>query len=186
MGTAEDHEAELRQLRAEVGRLLDRTAVEDVLFDYAAAMDGQDFARFRDLFTADIVVEHGGGRMVGREAVLAGLDEAIGRHFTSHHMITNHRVTMAPPDHARAVGYFHSIHLDDPAQPAQHDDHGGWYLVELVRADGAWRISRLKQVSVWSDGNRRPTGPLDPVILVELRDHLSGAAPAPTSVGGAP
>jgi ketosteroid isomerase-like protein len=173
MVNAVDLRTELHALREEVARLWDRSAIEDVLFEYAAAMDGQDIGHLTALFTPDVVIEHANGRMVGRDEVVAGLRQAVGRHFTSHHMISNARVAAVGNGQARAVGYFHSVHLDDPEQPDQHEDHGGWYLAELARTDEGWRLRSLKQVSVWSAANRRPSGPLDAAMLEELRGYLS-------------
>jgi SnoaL-like domain len=106
-----------------------------------------------------------------RLAVEDLLSRAIDQHFTSHHMISNVRARFAG-DRARAVAYFHSVHLDDPEHPDQHEDHGGWYLLELERSASAWRIRRLKQVSVWSAANRRPKGPLAASVPLELRNYL--------------
>jgi hypothetical protein len=119
------------------------------------------------------VVESPTGEFVGRAEAVARISHAVDRHFTSHHMITNVRVALNG-DQARVVGYFHSVHLDDPEQPDQHEDHGGWYLLNLARAGDGWRIRRLKQVSVWSAANRRPKGPLAPSVPEELRRYLAG------------
>ncbi|MGH9246523.1 MAG: nuclear transport factor 2 family protein [Acidimicrobiales bacterium] len=170
-----DQTAELRELREQIGSLVDRNAIEDLLSEFAAAMDGQDADRIPDLFTPDIVIEHPGGGATGRDEVVTQLTQAISHHFTSHHMITNHRGTVTG-DRAWAVAYFHSVHLDDPGQPDQHEDHGGWYLLELARTNQGWKIDRLKQVSVWSAANRRPKGPLVASMLDELRRHLRRSA----------
>lgn len=165
---------EIRALREEVARLSDRQAIADVMSRFTAGMDGQDPDAFGELFTEDIVVVHGGGRSSGLDEVVSGLRRAIGTHFTSHHMITNHRVALRG-DTARAVCYFHSVHLDDAEHPDVHADHGGWYLLELVRSERAWRIRRLKQVSIWSAEQRRPKGPLQLEVLGELRQFLDGS-----------
>jgi len=170
-----DLKTDLTELRRHIEMLTDRTAIEDTFAEYAAAMDGQDPAALFRLFAPDIILEHPKGGANGRDAAVAQISGAMSRHFTSHHMITNIRVTIDGA-RARAVGYFHSIHLDDPAKADQHDDHGGWYLAELVRTDRGWLIDRLKQVSVWSAGNRQPKEPLDPSIPDELRRHLAGGA----------
>lgn len=162
---------ELDKLRREVARLADRAAIEDLLAEYTAGMDGQDPDRLAGVFTDDVVVEHPGGKWVGFDEVFAGLTGAISRHFTSHHMVTNHRATI-DGDIARAVCYFHSVHLDDPARPDQHADHGGWYLVEAARTAEGWRLRHLKQVSVWCAANRQPKGPVTGSMLDELRLHL--------------
>jgi uncharacterized protein (TIGR02246 family) len=166
---------EIAALRREVARLADRDAVADIMSRFTAAMDSQDPDGFAPLFTEDIVIVHGGGSSTGLDQVVAGLKRAIGTHFTSHHMITNHRVALRG-DTARAVCYFHSVHLDDAEHPDVHADHGGWYLLELVRSAPSWKIRRLKQVSIWSAEQRRPKGPLEPAILSEMREFLGDGA----------
>lgn len=161
---SEDLMRELRDIR-------DRSAIVEVMSTFAACMDGQEPERTAELFTDDIVVEHSGGGAVGRERVIAGLTAAVRGHFTSHHMMSNHRIRI-DGDSARMICYFHSVHLDDPTHPERHADHGGWYLLALIRAGSSWRISRLKQVSVWSAADRKPAGPLDPAMLPEVRDYL--------------
>lgn len=161
---SDDVMRELRDIR-------DRAAIIEAMSTFAACMDGQEPERAAEVFTDDIVVEHSGGSTSGRERVIAGLTAAVRGHFTSHHMMSNHRVRI-DGDSARMVCYFHSVHLDDPTHPERHADHGGWYLLALVRSGSGWRISRLKQVSVWSAADRKPAGPLDAAILPEVRDYL--------------
>jgi ketosteroid isomerase-like protein len=170
-------DASVQELERRVARLADEEAIRCLLFEFAAASDGQDFDRLPELFTRDVVVEHPKGAAHGRAEFIPQLRGALEQHFTSHHMITNIRIALAG-DRARVVGYFHSVHLDDPLRPDQHEDHGGWYLAEVVRSAAGWQIDRLKQVSVWSAENRRPTGPLDARVLEELRDHLADAVPS--------
>lgn len=162
----------LRELERRLAVVSDEEAIKRLLFEFAAANDGQDFERLPDLFTDDVVVEHPKGEAHGRAVFIPQMQRAVERHFTSHHMITNVRIAL-DGDRAKAVGYFHSVHLDDPTRPDQHEDHGGWYLVDVARSPDGWRIARLKQVSVWSAENRRPTGPLDASIREELRGHLA-------------
>jgi hypothetical protein len=75
-------------------------------------------------------------------------------------------------DRASAVGYFHSVHLDDAARPEVHADHGGWYLARFERSGEIWRISYLKQVSVWQAEAMARKAPLSSSMLEELRDWL--------------
>lgn len=161
------------QFQDRLDYLSDRLAIEDLLSTFTATMDGQDLARLAELFTPDAVVESPAGAFAGRDEVVAKVAEAVGGHFTSHHMISNVRVALAG-DRARVVAYFHSVHLDDPEQPDQHEDHGGWYLLELARSEQGWRFRWLKQVSVWSAANRRPKGPLAPSVPEELSEFLAG------------
>ena len=157
----------------DVRDLRERARIAEVMYEFTARMDGQEPERVAELMAEDVVVEHAGGGANGRDAFIRTLVAAVGRHFTSHHMISNERIRIRG-DRARMVCYFHSVHLDDPQHPERHADHGGWYLVSLARSAGAWRIARLKQVSVWSAADRKPTGPLDAGILPELRGHLDG------------
>ena len=107
---------------------------------------------------------------IGHDDVMKGMKEGVSKHFVSHHVITNHQVE-TDGDRARAVAYLHSVHVDDAQRPDVHEDHGAWYLSELVRVAGAWKISRLKHVALWRE-NMLVSGPVLSGELEEAKRFL--------------
>jgi ketosteroid isomerase-like protein len=159
----------IEALAAEVRRLADHIAVAELLPRFAAAQDAHDADALAELFDERIVVEYAGGAFRSRDEAIDGLRRTGFAHAASHHLIATHRVSL-DGDRASAVGYFHSVHLDDAARPEVHADHGGWYLARFTRRGDRWRISYLKQVSVWQAEAMARKAPLSASMLEELRD----------------
>lgn len=173
---------EIDDLRAEVRRLSDRLEIIDLFYRFAAGMDGQDWTLLESIWADDAVVDHtathwGKGiveeRQHGREEVMAAMKKGVSRHFVSHHVITNPRVTL-DGDRARAVTYLTSVHLDDPEKPKAHEDHGAWYLTELVRTKQGWKFAYMKHTSLWKS-NMEPAGPVTKAEVEEYRSWLTKA-----------
>ncbi|HZC70648.1 MAG TPA: nuclear transport factor 2 family protein [Jatrophihabitans sp.] len=177
--------SELDDLRAQVRELSDREAIRDVLTTFATAMDAQDWELLASVWTDDatfdrrrqgpLTAEDGTGRVWrGKQEVMAQLVAGVSQHFTSHHVLANHRITL-DGDRAKAVTYMQSVHLDDPTKPADHGGKGGWYLTELARTADGWQIARLWHTPVWFAGTMQPTGPVTAEDVQELRTQLRGA-----------
>jgi hypothetical protein len=172
---------EIDDLRAEVRRLSDRLEIIDLFYRFAAGMDGQDWALLGSVWSDDAVVDHTGthwGKGLveelqhGREEVMRVMKKGVSRHFVSHHVITNPRIKL-DGDRARAVTYLTSVHLDDPEKPTTHEDHGAWYLAELVRTNEGWRIKYIKHISLWKT-NMDPLGPVTKEEVEEYGTWLDG------------
>ena len=172
--------SELDELRFEVRRLADRESIRDVFTRFAAAMDGQDWDLLATVFADDAVFDHSVEGWNGHESAVwtgqprirAEVEAGAGRHFASHHVITNHRIEL-DGDRARVVAYLHSVHLDDPLRPDVHADHGAWYLAALVRRAAGWRISWLTHKSLWADHEYQPPGPVTDADRRAMREHVA-------------
>jgi len=161
-------EVDVVRLARDLALLQDRIDVGDMLPRYAAAMDSHDADGLASLFAEEIVVEAARIRWSGRDLAVKELCRHAFAHAASHHIIAMHRVTL-DGDRASAVGYFHSVHLNDAERPNVHEDHGGWYLTRFRRTGEGWRFTYLKQVSVWQAEQKRPGAPLTPALLDEMR-----------------
>lgn len=164
----------------DVRELLDRALIEEVIHQWAASMDVQDWDLMNDAFADEIVVDHteeryGQGRVIevqrGRAEVIPVMVAGVSRHFVSHHIVTNHRIKVEG-DSGRAVSYLHSVHTDEPDRPDQHEDHGAWYLFRFVRAGDRWRISYIKHTSLWNASGMKPRGPVTKTDIEEMRAFL--------------
>ena len=179
--------ADQDDLRSTVNWLADRAAICDVFSQFTAGGDVHDWDVVADCFAPDAVIDLSRPAWNGTNDVWAGVDEVmsnlkagLSKHFVQHHMVTNHRCVI-DGDRARAVAYLRSSHLDDPDQPTDHKDQGAWYLTELTRFGGRWKISYLKPISVWWSHERPSGGPLADTMLVEMRDFLDGASSPPST-----
>lgn len=175
--------SEIDDLRAEVRRLADRLDIIDLFYRFAAGMDGQDWALLESVWSDDAVVDHTGthwGKGVveelqhGRDEVMRVMKKGVSRHFVSHHAISNPRIAL-DGDRARAIAYLTSVHLDDPEKPKTHEDHGAWYLAEVVRTREGWRIRYIKHISLWKT-NMDPLGPVTKDEVEEYRTWLDRGA----------
>ncbi|MGH2492835.1 MAG: nuclear transport factor 2 family protein [Candidatus Limnocylindria bacterium] len=170
---------ELDDLRAEVRRLSDREAIRDLFITFAAGMDSKDWDLISTIWADDAIFDHsqfgweGLSEDVwrGKQQIMKRTIEGVSRHFTAHHIMTNHRMTI-DGDRAKAVVYLHSVHLDDASKPAEHGDHGAWYLAELVRTPEGWKIWRLSHHPIWFSGILQPKGPANQQAVDRMRDHL--------------
>lgn len=140
----------------ELSALLDRHAVVDVVIGFANAFDRQDWGQLRSYLMPRVWADYSEFRgeppaevaaddyVAARERGLAGLRTV--------HLSTNHQVRI---DGDRAACwsayqiYRVDLRLPDDANQLHtvgHYEHG------LVRADGAWRIDRIRQTVVVRTG----------------------------------
>jgi ketosteroid isomerase-like protein len=176
--------SELDELRAEVRYLSDREAIRDVLTTFATAMDAQDWELLASVWTDDAIFDRTrqgpvsaddpDGMWRGKQEIMAQMMAGVSRHFTSHHVLANHRISL-DGDRAKAVSYMQSVHLDDPTKPAEHGGKGGWYLTELVRTPDGWKLTLMSHTPVWFAGTMQPTGPVTAEDVQRLRTQLRSA-----------
>jgi len=125
-------------------RVEDQLAIERILVDYAAFLDGRDYARYADLFTPDGEwVSDGGGGYKGRAAIRGMLESMLGPtgapNRSNYHIITNPRVDLAG-DRATATSRFLFVMRGPDGRPTPA--LAGIYHDELVRQSGVWKIKR--------------------------------------------
>jgi hypothetical protein len=134
-------------------RLLDERDIADVLYRYAAALDGRDWAALEDCFTAEAAISMS---VAGRypspahyrrqaEAVLGGLD-------VTEHVFSGVRVRV-DGDTATADGCYLAQHVRSALAPDHQLLIGGWVHDELVRTGDGWRIAVRRGTAAWYAGN---------------------------------
>ncbi|MTD55251.1 nuclear transport factor 2 family protein [Amycolatopsis pithecellobii] len=158
---------DLIRLSQDVGHLMDRMAISDLLIAFARAIDTKDWAGYAALFTEDGVVEipvklpdGTFARHIGRAGMAAWIAgdanrPGLGRFVQTHHLSANHQITI-DHDTATTTSYAQCIHrLDD--DPANVWELGGWYSCEVRRTpDAGWRFTRVHLDMVWEHG--KPVG----------------------------
>lgn len=146
---------------------VDRALIEDLQARYLFAMDFRDAQSYAGTFTEDGVLDYGGGKLQGREAIHAMVVTARERAATQaegegppdgRHSITS-MVIDVDGDRATSVAYWFLMVSDPPERVARVHSYGH-YEDELVKVDGQWLFSLRKiyneGVPVWSwnsDGN---------------------------------
>jgi ketosteroid isomerase-like protein len=130
----------------EIGYLLDRLAIWDVMVRYATAADARDMARFRTCVTDDVIVQYqpGDSPMQGADAYLAFTERRLKRYGRSQHLIGN-QVVELHGDRAvvRTDVQVTRVLLDEPDAISTL-----WatYVDEMVKRDGEWHICRHEVV----------------------------------------
>jgi hypothetical protein len=87
------------------------------------------------------------------EQIVEGWTQGLGGFDATQHLITNHLVTVNG-DAAVCTASFQATHLLANPLASPLFTLGGTYRLDLVRADGAWKISGLVMTAVWGDGNK--------------------------------
>jgi hypothetical protein len=124
-----------------------RGAIENVLARYAWAFDMDELGGMGDCFTEDAKVEFGSGLAVGREAVVAGLEERRdvfrARQVAPWHLMTNILIGAETDTHADVKCFF-TFFTKAAGAPAELSSIG-YYDDRFVNDGGTWRV-RLRRV----------------------------------------
>ncbi|MER0444407.1 nuclear transport factor 2 family protein [Streptomyces sp. Edi4] len=151
--------------RVDLGTLLDRLAIDELITGYAAAVDDGDWTAYRALFAADGRADYraAGGIEGPAEEVARWLGETLRLFPVRQHLITNRRLTLQdlggyPGDRAELrADYLNPMcrgAKDGAAPPAPDFEAGGRYAFSLVRTEGGWRLRAVTVHEKW----RRTSG----------------------------
>jgi ketosteroid isomerase-like protein len=131
--------------------LLDIEAIRMLVLSYSRAVDRQDFAFLRGLYTEDAVEDdHGGAYSGSASGYVDWLERVMGRVENSAHMVHNHMIVLEGPERAQGEVYLsgHSrLRLEDGG--CEDLTHGMRYLDHYAMTDGAWRFARRTIVVDW-------------------------------------
>jgi ketosteroid isomerase-like protein len=145
-----------------VAALLERQAIEDTLYAYAARIDMRDHDGVRATFTDDIVAEYGNnGTLEGADEVIRYIHDFTEEALWEHHFINVYTVDVEG-DTAKALIY-HTSHQMFATAPGVVHRIVGRYHNELRRTPEGWKISRLLLEILWADRRTDDTGYLDDV-----------------------
>ena len=136
--------------------LADHQAIVDTIVRWASALDAKDWGAARACFTDEVETDYADLRGTGSERLSADafveLRRAALERLTTHHMSTNHVVTL-DGDRATCASAM-LIHRLDPGRAADNTfDTLAHYTHTLVRTPQGWRISRVRQAVAWNRGN---------------------------------
>ena len=133
--------------------LLDRAAIDDVLDEYAAAIDARDFARVSALFTADAHLDYrsSGGPAGPRDEVVDWLRSSLPLVAFTQHLLTNRRVRIDGDTASVRVELFNPLLFDSEGETSVML-LGGRYDDRLTRTDDGWRIVERIHTTTWTSG----------------------------------
>jgi ketosteroid isomerase-like protein len=130
-------------LEARLQRVEDDLAIRRVLVDYAAFLDGRDYARYAALFTADAEWRNATASHKGQAAIRQMLEGTLGRaggpNRSNFHIISNPQVDI-DGDRATAASRYLFVMRGPDGRPVP--SLAGVYHDDLVRQDGQWKIQR--------------------------------------------
>lgn len=154
--------------RVELATVMDRLAVDDVVTDYAGAVDDGDWTAYRELFTADGRADYrSAGGIEGEAGQVAGwLAESLALFATRQHLIVNRRVRFGLLEHdtgdtARVrADYLNPMRLTSAGDRGAPDlECGGRYDFGLLRTRDGWRLHEVVVHEKWRrTPERRPVG----------------------------
>lgn len=143
-------------LADQVTELLDKRAIEEVLYRYASATDGKEWDALREVLSEDVLGEYAGHDPVhGREALIRWIQAATERVRWGHHKLTVYSVEISG-DSAKALTYHtsHSVLFDDPDTVIVKISR---YRDELTRTEqGAWVIAHKVLEDGWNEKRSAP------------------------------
>ncbi|MEV8529687.1 MULTISPECIES: nuclear transport factor 2 family protein [unclassified Streptomyces] len=155
--------------RVDLGTVLDRLAIDELITGYAAAVDDGDWTAYRALFAADGRADYraSGGIAGSADEVAQWLAETMRLFPVRQHLITNRTLTLQdlggyPGDRAEVrADYFNPMCFGGSGNgaggsPAPDFESGGRYAFSLVRTDAGWRLRSVTVHEKW----RRVSGAL--------------------------
>ncbi|SNX56870.1 SnoaL-like protein [Streptomyces sp. TLI_55] len=154
--------------RVELATVMDRLAVDELITDYAVAVDDGDWAAYRRLFAPDGRADYRSAGGVEGDAgqVAAWLAESLSLFSMRQHLIVNRRVTFGTLDHdtgdtarvqADYVNPMRFVQDGDGGEGPSAPDFvcGGRYAFGLLRTYDGWRLREVVVQEKW----RRLPGP---------------------------
>ena len=134
-----------------------RSAIIDLMNRYAHALDTRDWGLLESCFTKDATFH---ARKVldnavpdadfmvieGRDAFIAGLRAIWQGLSATHHMLSNHVVTLAGDGHsAQGSCYMRAHHVGNRERAHLFEESLGRFDFDLVRAGQEWKIRRMDE-----------------------------------------
>ncbi|MBL1109958.1 nuclear transport factor 2 family protein [Streptomyces sp. 5-8] len=149
--------------RVELATVMDRLAVNDLVTEYAVAVDDGEWAAYRGLFTSDGRADYrsAGGIEGDAERVAAWLAESLDLFAMRQHLIVNRQVRFGILEHdtgdtARVrADYLNPMRFAGPGGSAAPDlVCGGRYEFGVLRTTDGWRLRGVVVEEKW---RRLPT-----------------------------
>jgi 3-phenylpropionate/cinnamic acid dioxygenase small subunit len=142
-------------LERQVLRLMDRTAISELLHSFARALDTRDYQAYADNYAEGGTLELPDPKRPGNKIVLEKakmlelVPKSLGRYAATHHISANHQIQVEG-DAATSRSYLVAVHVNN--DPTDHWSLGGWYDCDYVRTGAGWKFSRVRLTPIWVSG----------------------------------
>lgn len=135
----------------DIAEVCDRAEIRLLMDRYAFACDSGDWDAFRELFTADCVLDYTefGSTRGDLESAVSWLSSGLSRYAGLHHNMTSHYCEISGQT-AKAVTYFLAYHTSiDTGGGESMMALGGFYKDRLVKQPDGWRIRERVDLGTW-------------------------------------
>ena len=138
---------------ADLQLLLDKQAISEVLFNYAAGCDRRDWNLFRECFCEEVEIDLSSWSgsppsVMPLQQWVEGVRTGLSGFDATQHLSGNHRIEVDGTA-AHATSNIQASHM----LGGQRVTLGGWYDTHLVSNGGAWRIARSQLNITWREGD---------------------------------
>ena len=127
--------------------LVDKAAIERVLYDYCSGIDRCDEEMLLSVYHPDAYDDHGVYKGDARGFVAFAL-KALKRDLGTQHLVSNVRIDL-DGDKATCESYLLARHFRETDDDRQILTYAGRYLDHLEKRDGKWAISNRLVVVDW-------------------------------------
>ncbi|MEH6551125.1 MAG: nuclear transport factor 2 family protein [Pseudomonadales bacterium] len=132
--------------------LSDKQEIQELIYDYAEAIDQQDFDRLDGLFTSDAFIDYTAmGGISGDFAEIKDfLKKALPSFSNYYHLNANMRIHLDGDNASGRVMCFNPMTISIAEDKSQTMFLGLFYLDEYRRTETGWRFSRRVEESSWN------------------------------------
>lgn len=129
----------------------DRLEVQDLLADYAHAIDSKNWNALDDIFSADAFIDY--SAMGGARGNLAEIKKFLAEAMTifphTQHMVANMQIRLSGDSGSGRIMCLNSQVMEMGGGKRHVFALGLWYVDEYVRTEKGWRIRRRAEEKSW-------------------------------------
>jgi len=138
--------------------LLDKYAIERVLYDYCSGIDRCDEELLRSVYHPDAYDDHGVYRGDADGFVTFALKSLRRHDLATQHLVSNVRIDL-DGDRATCESYLVARHVRDSEDDRHLLTYAGRYLDRFEKRDGEWRIAHRLLVCDWEKAETTERAP---------------------------
>lgn len=137
----------------DIQNVLHAREIEDLILDYAIALDRKEYDLLDHIFTTDTHVEYLGiAECQGCDEVKGLVSSVLEQCTETQHILSNIRIKLNGRS-ASASCYLQAIHVGKGDYDGQLLTIWGEYVDELTLTDAGWRISKRQLRTIFSQGD---------------------------------
>jgi hypothetical protein len=140
-------------MRYTMDMVLDRLEIEDLITDYAAAVDSGDVDKLDAIFTPDALIDYSavGGAKGSYPEVKAFLAKSLKGFRNTQHLISNFEIRLDGDKATGKIMGFNPMELETGDKPAIPTFFLGlWYHDEYIKTPDGWRITKRTEQKSWT------------------------------------